>query len=98
MFPISDDPAYQYDRNPNHIAAQSLTYTLSGSPTFARHPSCIGGEVGVMLTGVALFDAFDAGGRDAGAWEVQDGCDGHPQMTQRVPLPHAQPPASTTPA
>ena len=34
-----------------------------------------------MTTGIALFDAFDAGGRDAGAWEVQDGCDGHPQMS-----------------
>ena len=32
-----------------------------------------------MLTGAALFDGFDAGGRDAGAWEVQDSCDGHPQ-------------------
>ena len=43
-----------------------------------------------MTTGVALFDAFDAGGRDAGAWEVQDGCNGHPQISERVPLPHAQ--------
>jgi hypothetical protein len=34
-----------------------------------------------MEAGVALFDAFDAGGRDAGAWEVQDGCAGHPQMS-----------------
>jgi hypothetical protein len=34
-----------------------------------------------MMTGIALFDAFDAGGRDAGAWEVQDGCNGHPQVT-----------------
>ena len=34
-----------------------------------------------MTTGVALFNAFDAGGRDAGAWEVQDGCNGHPQIT-----------------
>ena len=41
----------------------------------------MGGEVGVMTTGVALFNAFDAGGRDAGAWEVQDGCDGHPQIS-----------------
>lgn len=32
-----------------------------------------------MLNGVALFNALDAGGRDAGAWEVQDSCDGHPQ-------------------
>jgi hypothetical protein len=78
-FPIqSSDPAYQYDRNPNTIAAQSYTYALPANPTYGP-PSCIGGQVGVMTTGVALFSAFDAGGRDAGAWEVQDGCQGHPQ-------------------
>ncbi len=82
VFPIqSSDPAYQYDRNPNSIASQSLTYTLDAEPTVRSTPSCVGGEVGVTTTGVALFDAFDAGGRDAGAWEVQDGCDGHPQMS-----------------
>jgi YHYH protein len=82
VFPVQpSDPAYQYDRNPNSIAAQSLTYRLDASPTVERSPSCVGGEAGVMNTGVALFDAFDAGGRDAGAWEVQDGCDGHPQMS-----------------
>lgn len=82
VFPVQpSDPAYQYDRNPNHIAAQSLTYTLDARPTVATSPSCVGGEVGVMTTGIALFDAFDAGGRDAGAWEVQDGCDGHPQIS-----------------
>ncbi len=75
------DPAYQYDRNPNSIAPQSLTYTLNAEPTVASSTSCVSGEVGVMMTGVALFDAFDAGGRDAGAWEVQDGCNGHPQIT-----------------
>jgi hypothetical protein len=81
-FPVQrDDPAYQYDRNPNSIAAQSLTYDLNANPEFRDRPSCVGGESGVMTTGVALFDAFDAGGRDAGAWEVQDGCDGHPQMS-----------------
>ena len=82
VFPVQpSDPAYQYDRNPNQIAAQSLTYTLNAAPTVATKSSCVGGEVGVMTTGVALFDAFDAGGRDAGAWEVQDGCDGHPQIS-----------------
>jgi len=82
VFPVQpNDPAYQYDRNPNSIAAQSLTYALDVDPTVKASPSCVGGESGVMLTGVALFDAFDAGGRDAGAWEVQDGCDGHPQIT-----------------
>jgi YHYH protein len=79
IFPIlGSDPVYAYDRNPNSIKGQSLTYTLAASPTYGS-PACTGGEVGVMLTGVALFNAFDAGGRDAGAWEVQDACSGHPQ-------------------
>jgi hypothetical protein len=78
-FPVSSsDPAYGYDRNPNSIKAQSLSYNLEARPTFGT-PQCVSGEVGVMLTGVALFNGFDAGGRDAGAWEVQDSCDGHPQ-------------------
>ncbi len=78
-FPVgSSDPAAKYDRNPNTIKSQALTYTLSGNPTYGE-PQCMGGEVGVMLTGVALFNAFDAGGRDAGAWEIQDACEGHPQ-------------------
>lgn len=79
-FPIqSSDPAYQYDRNPNSITAQSFTYALNADPTYNPTPNCIGGQVGVMTTGVALFNAFDAGGRDAGAWEIQDDCSGHPQ-------------------
>jgi hypothetical protein len=80
-FPIqANDPAYAYDRNPNAISSQSLKLSLPTAPTYGD-PQCMGGEVGVMLTGVALFNAFDAGGRDAGAWETQDGCDGHPQMS-----------------
>lgn len=79
IFPVSSgDPAYSYDRNPNTIKAQSLSYNLEANPIYGA-PQCVGGEVGVMLTGVALFNGFDAGGRDAGAWEVQDSCDGHPQ-------------------
>jgi len=31
--------------------------------------------------GVPIFSAFDAVGRDAAAHEVQDACDGHPEMT-----------------
>jgi hypothetical protein len=53
---------------------------LSANPTYSS-PSCMGGEVGIMLTGIALFNGFDAGGRDAGAWEIQDGCSGHPQSS-----------------
>jgi hypothetical protein len=79
VFPVaSSDPARVYDANPNTISAQSLGYTLSANPTYGT-PRCMGGEVGVMITGAALFNGFDAGGRDAGAWEVQDTCDGHPQ-------------------
>lgn len=81
VFPISaSDPAYAYDRNPNSIKGQSFSYALSSAPSYGT-PNCIGGQVGIMLSGVALFDGFDAGGRDAGAWEVQDSCGGHPEKT-----------------
>jgi hypothetical protein len=81
VFPIqASDPAYSYDRNPNSIKSQSLALSLPSAPTYGD-PQCMGGEVGVMLTGVALFNGFDAGGRDAGAWETQDDCNGHPQVS-----------------
>ncbi len=80
IFPIqSSDPAYTYDRNPNSIKGQTLTYALAANPTYGATPNCMGGEAGIMLTGIALFNAFDAGGRDAGAWEIQDSCSGHPE-------------------
>jgi hypothetical protein len=81
VFPVdSSDPAYQYDRNPNQISAQSISLELPKNPKYGS-PRCMGGVVGVMKTGVMLFSALDAGGRDAGAWEVQDNCDAHPQMS-----------------
>jgi hypothetical protein len=73
--------AYQYDRNPNSIRAQSLSYSLPANPRTAAKPSCIAGPVGVMLSGSLLYDALDAEGRDAPAHEVQDRCDGHPDPT-----------------
>lgn len=80
IFPIqSTDPAYQYDRNPNRITSHSFSLTLPLNPTYSSQPSCMGGEVGVMLNGVPLFNGFDAENRDAAAHEVQDSCDGHPQ-------------------
>jgi hypothetical protein len=82
IFPIdSNDPAYSYDRNPNTIKAQSLSFSFPVDPTFQTSPGCLGGgTIGIMTNGVALFDGFDAEGRDAGAWEIQDSCGGHPQM------------------
>ncbi len=81
IFPIAvTDPAYTYDRNPNSIKSQILSYALNANSVYGS-PTCMGGQAGIMLTGVALFNAFDAGGRDAGAWEVQDSCSGHPEKT-----------------
>jgi hypothetical protein len=82
-FPVSaSDPASAYDRNPNHIAAQSVTWSLPADPTAAGSPSCTnGGPVGVLTDGVLLFNALDGEGRDAAAHEVLDSCGGHPEMT-----------------
>ena len=86
-FPIErTDPAYQYDRNPNAIAASAIAWGLPADPVMAAAPTCLGlgvigviGVIGVMLTGARLFNALDADGRDAAAHEVQDACGGHPQ-------------------
>lgn len=82
IFPIaSSDPAYQYDRNPNTVTAQSFTWRVPADPTPAASPTCLGlGPIGVSVDGVVFFDALDGEGRDAGAHELQDSCDGHPQM------------------
>jgi YHYH protein len=81
-FPISpSDPAYQYDQNPNSIVAQHLTYKIPSDPRAAASPSCTSlGPIGVLDDGVVLLNALDAEGRDAGAHELLDKCDGHPMM------------------
>lgn len=79
-FPVSmHDDAYSYDRNPNSIKEQGVNLSIPLNPTVQAKPSCIGGEVGIATTGVLIFNAFDAGGRDAVATEIQDNCEGHPQ-------------------
>ena len=81
-FPISpSDTVSEYDGNPNSISVQSYSDTLPASPTYSDTPYCMRGEVGIMLTGVPLFDGFDAELRDAPAHEAQDTCNGHPQNT-----------------
>jgi hypothetical protein len=75
------DPAYSYDRNPNSINSYTLRASLPRNPKLRRKRTCVGGTIGVMKSGVPLYSAFDAGGRDAVAHEIQDSCDGHPQMS-----------------
>lgn len=81
-FPIrASDDAYEYDRNPNSIAAQSDRYSLPLRPTKAANPQCLTpGPIGIAKNGVVIFDGLDAEDRDAVAHEVQDSCGGHPQM------------------
>ena len=81
-FPIAhDDPAFQFDRNPNAIEPQQIVLTLPLNPEMAAASSCVPmGMIGVALNGVAIYNALDDGGRDAVAHEVLDICNGHPQM------------------
>ncbi|MEM6284810.1 MAG: YHYH protein [Chloroflexota bacterium] len=82
-FPVArNDDAYQYDRNPNTIEAQDYLIELPANPAVAAEPGCLNmSAIGMMLTGVVFFNAVDAQGRDAVAWETQDACEGHPEMT-----------------
>ncbi|HLE99929.1 MAG TPA: YHYH protein [Gaiellaceae bacterium] len=102
IYPISSsDPAYQYDRNPNSIRAQTLAYSLPAQPKVASKPRCVsGGTIGVMLTGSVFFNALDANGFDAVAHEIQDRCGGHPAPDGRYHYhslsPCAAPGTSTT--
>jgi hypothetical protein len=79
-YPIArTDPAYTFDRNPNAIRETPLALTLLATPSVAPQPTCLPlGPIGVLRTGAVLFNALDAAGRDAVAYELQDGCFGHP--------------------
>ncbi|MCF8478647.1 MAG: YHYH protein [Pseudolabrys sp.] len=80
-FPIArNDPAYRFDRNPNRIRSRNFKIELPAHPKLAQ-ARCAPGVVGILLSGVALFNALDAPGRDAVAHETQDRCQGHPQRS-----------------
>jgi hypothetical protein len=82
VFPVATtDSAYQYDRNPNSIKPFTLDVRLPATPKVAAKPTCVGGTIGVSLLGAPIYSAFDATGRDAVAYEIQDRCDGHPERT-----------------
>ena len=84
-FPIRPDTrAYNYDRNPNRIAEQTIVLRLPIEPEIAETPSCVPmGMVGFTLSGAAIFNAFDLEQRDAPAYEIQDRCNGHPELNNQ---------------
>jgi hypothetical protein len=83
VFPISEnDDAYRYDRNPNAIASQRLALTVPRVPNLAATARCLPmGAIAYTRNGVAIFNALDLEGRDAPAYEIQDVCNGHPELT-----------------
>jgi YHYH protein len=84
-FPVQPGAkAYEYDRNPNRIAPQDVLLTLPLKPEMAKAPGCVAmGMIGFAVSGAAIFNAFDLGGRDAPAYEIQDRCNGHPERGNR---------------
>jgi hypothetical protein len=66
VFPVQSNDPYQYDRNPNSIAEQSLTYTLDATPEVQTSPTRMGGESGVMNTGIVVQRARRRRRRGAG--------------------------------
>ena len=81
IFPIrSSEESFKYDRNPNSIREIQTVYELPATPQIAATPTCVPmGAIGVLKSGVVIFNALDAGGKDAVAHEIQDKCNGHPQ-------------------
>ncbi|BBL70957.1 YHYH protein [Methylogaea oryzae] len=84
-FPVRrDDAAFDYDRNPNAIAPLRVELRLPALPRPTDSPACLGmGMIGIASSGAAIFNALDAMGRDAPAYEIQDRCDGHPERRGR---------------
>jgi hypothetical protein len=82
-FPIDpQDDAYAFDRNPNTITPAALQFNLPTMPKVAVQASCLPmGEIGVLVSGSYFFNALDAAGQDAVAHEIQDSCQGHPEIT-----------------
>lgn len=92
-FPIkSSSTAYQYDRNPNSIREQRISYAIPSNPKIASKPTCLPmGTIGVALSGGLFFNALDADRRDAVANEIFDACEGHPQQQGQYHYHHNSP-------
>ena len=79
-FPVQpSDPAYQYDRNPNQVTPQNISFSIPRKPVLASSASCTYKEVGITMDGVQVHVPLDSTGRDELAHEIQDVCTGGPQ-------------------
>jgi hypothetical protein len=80
VFPVrADDPAAQYDPNPNPLTTQAISFSIPRAPTIATSASCVYKEIGITLDGVQVHNPLDSVGRDELAYQLQDVCTGAPQ-------------------
>jgi hypothetical protein len=91
IYPVqASDDAYQYDRNPNSIRAQSISYSLPAKPKVAAKPRCLtAGPIGITLNGVVFFDGLDA--LTAMPWLTRS-------RTRAEATPNGRAPTTTTPS
>lgn len=77
-FPIrKEDPAHEYDANPNPIREHTIEVSIPLLPVVADQPSCLQPQIGYTLDGVALHFALSSMmGHDEIAYEMQDSCGG----------------------
>ena len=80
-FPVpTDTPAYQYDRNPNSITPQNISFSAPQTPTIdPKGPHCTYKRVGITLDGIQVHGPIDSMGRDELAYQLQDVCTGDAQ-------------------
>ncbi len=85
VFPIAQGTtAWNYDKNPNIISPQPLSFTIPALPQEAATKSCVGfGPAGYSLTGSAIYHGASTLGTDAAAHEMLDRFGGHTDGTER---------------
>jgi hypothetical protein len=85
VFPIQQGTiAWNYDKNPNIISPQPLSFAIPALPQEAAIKSCVGfGPAGYSLTGSAIYHGASTLGTDAAAHEMLDRFGGHTDGTER---------------
>jgi hypothetical protein len=85
VFPIQPGTIpWNYDKNPNIISPQPLSFIIPEIPLEAATKSCVGfGPAGYSLTGSAIYHGASTLGTDAAAHEMLDRFGGHTDGTER---------------